>query len=158
MVKDASHEIAARMHETLNFDPVQRRVCLTRTDAFRRSIRQVEDTGMLVMVSGVVLSNNGCSLDSDEFRYFTLSDPFAPLMFVNGADTELRRTVGGSCGFCAARPGRSPRSLVVASEPCSRATRMTRCNTEGLFGFARLHPALCRSCHFAGKALRFASL
>ena len=87
-IKDAPHAVAARMRATLDFDPAHRRACPTWTDALRLFIRQAEDAGVLVMVSGVVVSNNHRRLDPAEFRGFALCDPLAPLIFVNGADTK----------------------------------------------------------------------
>ncbi|MCY3878638.1 MAG: XRE family transcriptional regulator [Rhodobacteraceae bacterium] len=86
---EASPEtVARRMRETLGFDLVTRRECPTWTDALRLFIRQADDTGVLVMVSGVVMSNSRRSLDPTEFRGFALCDPLAPLIFVNGKDTK----------------------------------------------------------------------
>lgn len=79
---------AARMRDALGFDLDERRRFPTWTDALRRFIEQADDLGILVMVSGVVGSNNRRKLDPKEFRGFALADSFAPLVFVNGADTK----------------------------------------------------------------------
>ena len=79
---------AARMRETLDFDVRSRRTCPTWADALRLFIRRADDSGILVMVSGVVGSNNNRRLDPGEFRGFALSDLLAPLVFVNGSDAK----------------------------------------------------------------------
>lgn len=58
------------------------------TDALRGLTEQAENLGIMVMVSGVVGSNNRRVLDPEEFRGFSLVDEFAPVVFVNGADTK----------------------------------------------------------------------
>ena len=76
------------MRETLNFQVANRKECRTWEDALRLFVRQADSAGVLVMISGVVMSNNHRRLDPSEFRGFALSDPLAPLVFVNGADTK----------------------------------------------------------------------
>ena len=86
---DSSPEIiAARMRERLDFNLTPRLERPTRTDALRLFIQQADEAGVLVMVSGVVKSNTSRVLDPEEFRGFALSDPLAPLVFVNGRDTK----------------------------------------------------------------------
>lgn len=87
-VQTSPETVAVRMRETLGFDLAARRGCSTWTDALRLLIRLTEETGILVMVSGIVMSNTHRRLDPAEFRGFALCDPLAPLIFVNGKDTK----------------------------------------------------------------------
>ena len=80
--------VAAEMRETLDFQVAVRRECPTWSDALRLFIQRVDNVGVLVIVNGVVGSNNHRRLDPSEFRGFALADPLAPLVFINGADTK----------------------------------------------------------------------
>jgi Zn-dependent peptidase ImmA (M78 family)/transcriptional regulator with XRE-family HTH domain len=117
-VTDDVDVTAASMRAALGFDLEARRQMPTWTDALRRFIEQADALGVLVMVSGVVGSNNRRKLDPDEFRGFTLSDPVAPLVFINGADTkaaqmftlahEMAHIWLGESALSDAAPGASP--------------------------------------------------
>ena len=87
-IDKSPEEVAAQMRSTLGFDLDARKGCQTWTDALRLFIRQADNIGVLVMVSGVVMSNTHRKLDPTEFRGFALSDPLAPLIFINGSDTK----------------------------------------------------------------------
>ena len=81
-------KIAESMRHTLGFDIEARRKMPTWSDALCRFIEQADALGVLVMVSGVVGSNNRRKLDPQEFRGFALADNYAPLVFINGSDTK----------------------------------------------------------------------
>ena len=81
-------DVAADMSRVLAFDLDARRDCRTWEEALRLFIGHADRAGIMVMVSGVVLSNTKRALDPDEFRGFALADRRAPLVFVNGADTK----------------------------------------------------------------------
>jgi Zn-dependent peptidase ImmA (M78 family)/transcriptional regulator with XRE-family HTH domain len=85
---DRPEDVAADMAARLGFDVGTRAGCRTWEEAFRLFISQAEKLGVLVMVSGIVLSNTHRPLDPDEFRGFALADDRAPLLFVNGTDTK----------------------------------------------------------------------
>jgi hypothetical protein len=77
-VHDDVVRTAASIRAALGFDVQARRTMPTWTDALRRFIEQTDALGVLVMVSGVVGSNNRRNLDPREFRGFALADDLAP--------------------------------------------------------------------------------
>ncbi|MBD3372857.1 MAG: ImmA/IrrE family metallo-endopeptidase [Candidatus Coatesbacteria bacterium] len=50
--------------------------------------RTIEKIRIMAVVNGVVGNNTHRKLDVEEFRGFALSDEYAPLVFVNGADAK----------------------------------------------------------------------
>lgn len=83
-VEQAAQIIATK----IKFDLQQRQECTTWEAALRLFIRNADDIGVMVMVSGVVQNNTHRPLDPEEFRGFALVDPHAPLVFINGADSK----------------------------------------------------------------------
>ena len=81
-------EAARRLRDALGFSVEARRACPTWSEALRAFIEQADRLGVMVMVSGVVMSNNTRHLDPQEFRGFALADARAPLVFINGADSK----------------------------------------------------------------------
>lgn len=87
-VDDSIEVVADEIRRTIGFGMDQRARFSTYEDALRQLIDAIEDTGVLVMVSGIVGGNTRRKLDPEEFRGFALTDPAASLIFVNGADTK----------------------------------------------------------------------
>lgn len=50
--------------------------------------RRIEQLGVMAIVNGVVGNNTHRKLNVAEFRGFALTDPYAPLIFVNGDDAK----------------------------------------------------------------------
>lgn len=80
--------VAENIRHALGFDLEQRQRIPTWSSALHLFIEQADALGILVMNSGVVLNNNRRHLDPNEFRGFAIVDEFAPLVFLNGADTK----------------------------------------------------------------------
>jgi len=87
-IKDSPERTAGLMRQQLGFSVAERRGHSSWKESLRRFIEQIEEAGILIMVSGVVGSNNTRVLDPEEFRGFALADTLAPLVFVNGADAK----------------------------------------------------------------------
>ncbi|OHU01689.1 ImmA/IrrE family metallo-endopeptidase [Mycobacterium syngnathidarum] len=81
-------QAAQMIRRELGFDLTDRTVFANSDDALRQLIDRIENIGVLVMVSGIVGGDTHRALAPEEFRGFALSDPYAPLLFVNGADTK----------------------------------------------------------------------
>jgi len=86
-LKNNVRTVAKDIREQLKMDIDERRQIPTWTEALSRLIERAEAIGILIMVNGVVANNTKRKLDPEEFRGFALVDDFAPLIFMNGADT-----------------------------------------------------------------------
>lgn len=87
-VTDAVADVAAGIARTIGFDAAERGRLSNWSEALRQLISQIEEAGVLVMISGVVGSNTHRSLQVEEFRGFALADALAPLVFINGKDSK----------------------------------------------------------------------
>lgn len=87
-LKNDPDQVAAKMRKELGLTDGWAE-SLPSWEAARGALRtQIENTGVLIVINGVVGNNNRRPLDPNEFRGFVLVDSFAPLIFVNGADAK----------------------------------------------------------------------
>lgn len=87
-LNDAPVDAAQQMRDRLGLDMDRRAEYDSWTGALRGTIEAAEALGVLVMVNGIVGSDTHRALDPDEFGGFTLVDDYAPVVFINGADTK----------------------------------------------------------------------
>ncbi len=80
--------IADQMREILDWTAESRASQRTADAALTWLREHAEAAGVLVMISGIVGSNTHRTLDPQEFRGFALVDPYAAIVFVNGADSK----------------------------------------------------------------------
>ena len=80
--------IANQMRHILDFDEEWAASYSTWTDALRALREAIEEAKILIVVNGIMGNNTHRKLDPSEFRGFVLVDDYAPLVFVNGADTK----------------------------------------------------------------------
>jgi transcriptional regulator with XRE-family HTH domain len=87
-LNDAPEEIAAHMRRTFGLDDGWAQQQGTWSDALQQFRQRIEAAGILIVINGVVGNNTHRALSVQEFRGFALSDAYAPLVFVNGADAK----------------------------------------------------------------------
>ncbi len=79
---------ATQLQRVLKFRLNDRNNISENEESFSYLINKLEELGILVMVSGIVNSNTRRKLNLEEFTGFALYDKYAPLVFVNGADSR----------------------------------------------------------------------
>lgn len=89
-MKDAKEAsvIVARIRKDLGLEDTWCEKCKDSRDAFSYIRGKLEECGVVVMMSGVVGKNTHRVLDVNEFRAFAMVDEWAPLIFINTADSN----------------------------------------------------------------------
>lgn len=62
--------------------------CGNSSEAFNKIRVLLEECGVIVMMNGIVGKNTHRALDVNEFRAFAMVNEWAPLIFINGADSS----------------------------------------------------------------------
>lgn len=87
-VTDSAADVATSIRETLHLREFPASGVSSRADLVSRLSSAAEAVGIVVIRSGIVGNNTRRGLDVQEFRGLALSDPLAPLIFVNSADAK----------------------------------------------------------------------
>lgn len=80
--------VAADIQHTLGITDHERKQCKTTGEFFTLFSAKAESIGILVFKNGIVKSNTRRGLSFNEFRGFAIADPLAPVIFINGKDSE----------------------------------------------------------------------
>ncbi len=80
--------VGREMRRTLGLDEGWAAGVRTWQDAVNELRRMIERLGVMAVINGVVGNNTHRRLSVAEFRGFALTDRYAPLIFVNGADAK----------------------------------------------------------------------
>jgi Zn-dependent peptidase ImmA (M78 family) len=81
-------QIAIDIRDTLGLTEKDRKQCKDFKEFYSLLSEKVESIGILIFKNGIVKSNPHRSLSVDEFRGFAIADPIAPVIFINGKDSE----------------------------------------------------------------------
>ena len=83
---DDPDAVGREMRRALGLDAGWAAGVHTWRDAVSELRRTIEQLGVMAMINGLVGNDTHRRLKVEEFRGFALTDPYAPLIFVNGAD------------------------------------------------------------------------
>jgi Zn-dependent peptidase ImmA (M78 family) len=81
-------KVAADMRDALELSSTDRAECADYEAFIKHLVSRAEGLGILVMRSALVGHDTHRKLDVKEFRGFALSDPLAPVVFINDADAK----------------------------------------------------------------------
>jgi Zn-dependent peptidase ImmA (M78 family) len=87
-IEDDPEAVGREMRRVVGLDDGWAAEVKTWTEAVGELRRRTEKLGVIAVVNGVVGNNTSRKLDVHEFRGFALTDPYAPLIFVNGSDAK----------------------------------------------------------------------
>lgn len=87
-LSDDPDDVGREMRRVIGFEKGWAAQAPTWTEALRELRRAVEGKGVIAVINSIVGNNTHRKLDVEEFRGFALSDEYAPLIFVNGADAK----------------------------------------------------------------------
>jgi len=87
-LKSKIEEVAEDICNTLAIDESFRLKAKSWEDFLRRFIDSAQERRILVLRSGIVGGNTHRKLSVAEFRGFTISDKFAPIIYINGSDAK----------------------------------------------------------------------
>ncbi len=82
------NQIADKIRADLNINKTWYESVKSSREAFACIRKQLEVCGVVVMMSGIVGKNTHRVLNINEFRAFAMTDEWAPLIFINNADSD----------------------------------------------------------------------
>lgn len=87
-ITDSVISTANIIRKELNLNPNWFESFRNAKEAFNSLRNTISDLGIIVMMNGIVGNNTHRTLNVSEFRAFALTDPYAPLIFINSRDTD----------------------------------------------------------------------
>ncbi|MGI9250585.1 MAG: helix-turn-helix domain-containing protein [Pseudohongiellaceae bacterium] len=87
-IADDAEGVGRKMRQVLGLNDNWAEAISTWSSAVRKLLSSIEELGVMAFINGIVNNSTNRKLNVLEFRGFALSDKYAPLVFVNGADAK----------------------------------------------------------------------
>ena len=84
----SAERVAADIQNTLGITDQERKQCKNPGEFFTLFSTKAESIGILVFKNGIVKSSTRRGLSVNEFKGFAIADPQAPVIFINGKDSD----------------------------------------------------------------------